>query len=267
MLLYRVIGNRVFLLKKILYFEVMRYTIFSICLLLLLNGCTMHPPSASAFMGAAESYKVRTVTVRGETSKYESKDDGWDVPVAVDVLKTDGVGFVWGYGFLPSPYVTWGRVSEYFGFRVWLSAPWAITTLAMLCPVCFTGEEDDESSEDWYESESDDDDDDMDYVEFLGYWAGAFSGGSSIIEQIPIGSVVRIGFEQYIARSLKFFSKDEDTVAEAGFGGYLSLNFKYLSVGLDVHYGFMNFDSNRKRIAASLNVSFHYGREFSSHVK
>lgn len=43
---------------------------------------------------------------------------------------------------------------------------------------------------------------DFDFVGALEEWAGAFAGGLSVIEQIPIGDHFSFGIEQYIARNV-----------------------------------------------------------------
>ncbi|PWJ62510.1 MULTISPECIES: hypothetical protein [unclassified Fibrobacter] len=234
----------------------MRYLLISVTILLLLTGCTMHPPSTAAFMDAMESSYETHHSVRAEYSQYDKKEDGWDSPVAYDFLKSSN-GTVWGFGFQPSPYITFGTGNDYAAVRGWLSMPWALGIAVIVCPVCFIDTDDDDEEYDDYWSDIDDEKKDVDYVGAIEDLFGAFAGGISIIQQLPIGDVFRIGVEEYITRNVWIPRRDneEKSTLEAGFGAYINFRFENFSVGIDAHYGFLDFNPNRERFAISANVS------------
>lgn len=234
----------------------MRYLLISVTILLLLTGCTMHPPSTAAFMDAMESSYETHHSVRAEYSQYDKKEDGWDSPVAYDFLKSSN-GTVWGFGFQPSPYFTIGEGNDYFAVRSWISMPWVLGIAVIVCPVCFIDTDDDDEEYDDYWSDIDDEKKDVDYVGAIEDLFGAFAGGISIIQQLPIEDVFRIGVEEYITRNVWIPRRDneEKSTLEAGFGAYINFRFENFSVGIDAHYGFLDFNPNRERFAISANVS------------
>ncbi len=243
----------------------MRYLLASIMILLLLTGCTMHPPSTAAFMDALNAPPSRSHSVRGEFSQYEKSDDGWDSPLSYDLLVSNGENSVWGFGFQPSPYFTFGTGNEYAAVRGWISMPWVIGTAIVLCPACFIDTDDDDEEYDDYWTAIDDEKKDFDFVGTLEEWAGAFAGGLSVIEQIPIGDHFSFGIEQYIARNVWIPKRDNRNKSdiEAGFGAFANLWFRKFSIGIDAHYGFMDLDPDRTRFAFSVSVSYHHYRQYS----
>lgn len=237
----------------------MRHLLASITIMLLLTGCTMHPPSTAAFMDALNAPPSTSHSVRGEFSQYEKSEDGWDSPLSYDLLVSDGNYSVWGFGFQPSPYFTFGSGNEYAAVRGWISMPWVIGTAMVLCPVCFIDTDDDDKEYDDYWTAIDDEKKDLDIVGALEEWAGAFAGGLSLIEQISIGEHFCIGIEEYVARNVWIPRRDNKRKSdvEGGFGVFANLKFEKFSIGLDAHYGLMDFDPDRTRIAISANVSLH----------
>lgn len=244
----------------------MRYFYLTIlAFLIALSGCTMHPPSASGFMEAAEQgqkdEKVRVLTARAEKINFSLSGEEWSIPIALETTTANRSGFVSGWGVLPSPYVTFGYATEYFGWRSWVSAIWLGVTVAAICAtgVCIDSDSDDDYSSDYHENQED-----IDLIElnsFLAVWTELFSGGFSIIEQLPVGDFVRIGLEQYICRNfwLNFsnFGEQEDFGnMEVGVGAYVSfrINDKH-RISFDAHYGLLDFNSKKPRLSLALTYS------------
>lgn len=240
----------------------MRYLLFSITILLLLTGCTMHPPSTAAFMDAMSSPHATSHTARIEYAQYDEEKDGWDSPIAYDHLKSNN-GTVWGFGFQPSPYITFGTGNDYAAIRGWLSMPWALGIAVIVCPACFIDTDDDDEEYDDYWTELDDDKKDVDYVEALEDLFGTFAGGISFIQQIPISDHFSFGAEEYVCRNVwipRRGNKEKATV-EGGLGAFANLKFERFSIGIDAHYGLMNFELERERFALSVNFTFRSPRE------
>ena len=257
----------------------MRYfylTIFAF--LIALSGCTMHPPSASGFMEAAEQgqndEKVRVLTARAEKINFSLSGDEWNIPIALETTTARRSGYVGGWGLLPSPYVTFGYADKYFGWRSWVSAIWLGITIGAICAtgVCFYDDDDDDYS---YSASYYDDEDEVDLVElgsFLDAWTQLFSGGLSFIEQLPIGDYFRIGFEQYLCRNfwLNFsnFGEQEDFGnVEIGLGAYVSFRTGQHRISLDAHYGLLDFNTHKPRLSLALTYSNVIVYESASSIK
>lgn len=259
----------------------MRYfylTIFAF--LIALSGCTMHPPSASGFMEAAEQgqndEKVRVLTARAEKINFSLSGDEWNIPIALETTTAKRSGYVGGWGLLPSPYVTFGYADKYFGWRSWVSAIWLGITVGAICAtgVCF---EDDDDDDDYsYSYSYHDDEDDVDIVElgsFLDAWTQLFSGGLSFIEQLPIGDFLRIGLEEYICRNfwLNFsnFGEQEDFGnVEIGMGAYVSFRISDKHrISFDAHYGILDFNPKKPRLSLALTYSNTILYESASSIK
>lgn len=240
----------------------MRYLLISITILLLLTGCTMHPPSTAAFMDAMESSYETHHSVRAEYSQYDKKEDGWDSPVAYDFLKSSN-GTVWGFGFQPSPYITFGTGNDYAAVRGWLSMPWALGIAVVVCPLCFVDTDDDDKEYDDYWTELDEDKKNVDYVGAIEDLFGAFAGGISFIQQIPLSDHFRLGIEEYVSRNVWIPRRDnkEKSTVEGGLGAFANLKFRSISFGIDAHYGLMDFDPKRARMAFSVSVSYHHQKQ------
>ena len=255
----------------------MRYfylTLFAF--LIALSGCTMHPPSASGFMEAAEQgqndEKVRVITGSAEKINFSLSGDEWNIPIALETTTASRSGFVTGWGLLPSPYVTFGYADKYFGWRTWVSAIWLGVTIGAICAtgVCFEDDSEDDYSYSYY-----DDEDDADLVElnsFLAAWTELFSGGLSFIEQIPVGDFMRIGFEQYICRNFwlnwgKIDSQEDFGNVEIGVGAYVSFRIDKHRISLDAHYGLLDFNTEKPRLSLALTYSNIIRYESASSVR
>ena len=246
--------------------------------LIALSGCTMHPPSASGFMEAAEQgqndEKVRVLTARAEKINFSLSGDEWNIPIALETTAAKRSGYVGGWGLLPSPYVTFGYADKYFGWRSWVSAIWLGITVGAICAtgVCF----EDDGDDDYSYSYSYHDDDDVDLIElgtFLDAWTELFSGGLSFIEQLPIGDFLRIGIEEYICRNfwLNFGSIDaqEDFGnVEVGVGAYVSFRIDNKHrISLDAHYGILDFNTRKPRLSLAVTYSNILVYEAASSIK
>ena len=231
--------------------------------LIALSGCTMHPPSASGFMESLELSREgennRVYTARLEKINFSMQGNEWEIPLGLETTKGYANGFVTGWGLLPSPYFMFGQGNKYFAWRTWVSAIWLGITVAL---VCETGACDDEGDSDSY-SYYDDEYDDYDYVainSLLDAWMELFSGGFSVIEQIPIGDFIRIGFEQYICRNfwlnLGWIDDQLDFGnVEVGVGSYVSFRLGAHRISLDARYGILDFNPKKPRLSIGLNYS------------
>ena len=231
--------------------------------LIALSGCTMHPPSASGFMESLELSREgennRVYTARREKINFSMQGNEWEIPLGLETTKGYANGFVTGWGLLPSPYFMFGQGNKYFAWRTWVSAIWLGITVAL---VCETGACDDEGDSDSY-SYYDDEYDDYDYVainSLLDAWMELFSGGFSVIEQIPIGDFIRIGFEQYICRNfwlnLGWIDDQLDFGnVEVGVGSYVSFRLGAHRISLDARYGILDFNPKKPRLSIGLNYS------------
>ena len=254
-------------------------TIFAF--LIALSGCTMHPPSASGFMEAAEQgqndEKVRVLTARAEKINFSLSGDEWNIPIALETTTAKRSGYVGGWGLLPSPYVTFGYADKYFGWRSWVSAIWLGITVGAICAtgICFD-EDDDDDDYSYSASYYDDEEDDVDIIElatFLDAWTQLFSGGLSFIEQLPVGDFLRIGIEQYICRNfwLNFshFGEQEDFGnVELGVGAYVSFRISDRHrISFDAHYGILDFNPKKPRLSLALTYSNTILFEAASSIK
>jgi len=234
----------------------MRYLLVSITILLLLTGCTMHPPSTAAFMDATErSAKYpgesrQAFTVRGEYSQYAVKDDGWDFPASLEYLFSKN-GLTWGAGLLPSPYFTAGFGDKYYGVRTWISAPWLIGTLSVIG--LLSDDDDDEEYED-----KDDRYDVDDLGDLPALWFVTFAGGVSFIQQLPLGEFVRIGIEEFIARDVWIPVRDNNewSAIEAGLTAYISYRQSKFDIAIEGRYSILDMDPDRYRLGISLTASY-----------
>ena len=245
--------------------------------LIALSGCTMHPPSASGFMEAAEQgqndEKVRVLTVRAEKINFSLSGDEWNIPIALETTTASRSGYVGGWGLLPSPYVTFGYADKYFGWRSWVSAIWLGITVGAICAtgICF----DDDGDSDYSYSYSYDDEDDVDLIElgtFLDAWTELFSGGLSFIEQLPIGDFMRIGFEQYICRNFwlnwgSIEAQEDFGNVELGLGAYVSIRLDKHRISFDAHYGILDFNTKKPRLSLALTYSNVLVYESASSIK
>ena len=231
--------------------------------LIALSGCTMHPPSASGFMESLELSREgennRVYTARLEKINFSMQGNEWEIPLGLETTKGYANGFVTGWVLLPSPYFMFGQGNKYFAWRTWVSAIWLGITVAL---VCETGACDDEGDSDSY-SYYDDEYDDYDYVainSLLDAWMELFSGGFSVIEQIPIGDFIRIGFEQYICRNfwlnLGWIDDQLDFGnVEVGVGSYVSFRLGAHRISLDARYGILDFNPKKPRLSIGLSYS------------
>ncbi|WP_290733830.1 MULTISPECIES: hypothetical protein [unclassified Fibrobacter] len=231
--------------------------------LIALSGCTMHPPSASGFMESLELSREgennRVYTARLEKINFSMQGNEWEIPLGLETTKGYANGFVTGWGLLPSPYFMFGQGNKYFAWRTWVSAIWLGITVAL---VCETGACDDDGDSDSY-SHYDDEYDDYDYVainSLLDAWMELFSGGFSVIEQIPIGDFIRIGFEQYICRNfwlnLGWIDDQLDFGnVEVGVGSYVSFRLGAHRISLDARYGILDFNPKKPRLSIGLSYS------------
>ena len=231
--------------------------------LIALSGCTMHPPSASGFMESLELSREgennRVYTARLEKINFSMQGNEWEIPLGLETTKGYANGFVTGWGLLPSPYFMFGQGNKYFAWRTWVSAIWLGITVAL---VCETGACDDDGDSDSY-SYYDDEYDDYDYVainSLLDAWMELFSGGFSVIEQIPIGDFIRIGFEQYICRNfwlnLGWIDDQLDFGnVEVGVGSYVSFRLGAHRISLDARYGILDFNPKKPRLSIGLSYS------------
>ena len=252
-------------------------TIFAF--LIALSGCTMHPPSASGFMEAAEQgqkdEKVRVLTARAEKINFSLSGDEWNIPIALETTTARRSGYVSGWGVLPSPYVTFGYANENFGWRSWVSAIWLGITVGAICAtgICFESDGDDDYSYSYSYHEEEDDIDIVELNSFLAAWTQLFSGGFSVIEQLPIGDFLRLGFEQYICRNfwLNFsnFGEQEDFGnVEIGVGAYASFRIgDRHRVSFDAHYGILDFNTRKPRLSLALTYSNTIFYESASSIK
>ena len=88
-----------------------------------------------------------------------------------------------------------------------------------------------------------------------------FSGGFSLIQQIPIGDALRIGVEEYICRNiwLNFsdFGEQEDFGnVELGIGGYVSFRFGIHRLSLEARYAMLDFNPSKPRLTVSLSYNY-----------
>ena len=254
-------------------------TIFAV--LIALSGCTMHPPSASGFMEAAEQgqndEKVRVLTARAEKINFSLSGDEWNIPIALETTTAKRSGYVGGWGLLPSPYVTFGYADKYFGWRSWVSAIWLGITVGAVCAtgICFD-EDDDDDDYSYSASYYDDEEDDVDIIElasFLDAWTQLFSGGLSFIEQLPVGDFLRIGIEQYICRNFwlnfsNFGKQDDFGNVELGVGAYVSFRISDRHrISFDAHYGILDFNPKKPRLSLALTYSNTILFEAASSIK
>lgn len=235
----------------------------ALAFLIALSGCTMHPPSASGFMESLELSREgennRVYTARLEKINFSMQGNEWEIPLGLETTKGYANGFVTGWGLLPSPYFMFGQGNKYFAWRTWVSAIWLGITVAL---VCETGACDDDGDSDSY-SYYDDEYDDYDYVainSLLDAWMELFSGGFSVIEQIPIGDFIRIGFEQYICRNfwlnLGWIDDQLDFGnVEVGVGSYVSFRLGAHRISLDARYGILDFNPKKPRLSIGLSYS------------
>lgn len=242
----------------------MRYFYLTvIAALLTLSGCTMHPPSASGFMEAMERTidgpdKSGVISATAKKNNFSMSADEWEIPIGLEYVKSTNNGFVSGFGLLPSPYFVVGFGNQYLATRVWASAIWVGVTVAIVCASGYCSD-DDEDGEYSYSYESDDDDIVLD--SWLAAWTELFSGGFSLIQQIPIGDALRIGVEEYICRNiwLNFsdFGEQEDFGnVELGIGGYVSFRFGIHRLSLEARYAMLDFNPSKPRLTVSLSYNY-----------
>ena len=245
----------------------MRFLLLFVSFLLFMTGCTMHPPSTAAFMDATEKGRkewsaVKSVTIRPEYSQYENKDDGWDFPLALETLSSED-GYTKGFGLLPSPYFTIGYGTRHYGFRGWISAPWLIGTIGVLCPVCLTDDDEDDDDED------DDERYDVDNLEDLGdlpsLWLTTFAGGASFIQQFPIGSHLRLGIEEFVARNvwIPVRNNNEQSGVETGITFYINFTARRWHLAAEARYSILDMNPDRTRLALSISFSYDTMKEHS----
>ena len=234
----------------------------ALAFLIALSGCTMHPPSASGFMESIELVQEgennRVYTARLEKINFSMQGNEWEIPVGLETTKGYSNHFVTGWGLLPSPYFTFGQGNKYIAWRSWVSAIWLGVTVALVCETgaCFDEDGDDDYSYSYY-------DDDYDYAEInslLDAWMELFSGGFSVIEQIPIGDIVRIGFEQYICRNfwLNLGWVDDQLDfgnVEVGIGSYVSFRLGEHRISVDARYGILDFNTKKPRLTFGVSYS------------
>ena len=227
-----------------------------LAVLVALSGCTMHPPSASGFMEtverASQGEDTDVYTARAEKINFSLSGDEWEIPIGLEHTWSLSNDFIMGWGLLPSPYFTFGMGNKYFAWRSWVSAIWVGVTVALVCEAgdCGDGSDDDYVS-------------DEDYVainSLLDAWMELFSGGFSLIEQLPIGEFVRIGIEQYICRNFWLNpgwiddQRDFGNV-EVGVGAYVSFRFDEHRVSIDARYGLLDFNSRKPRLTFGVTYS------------
>lgn len=228
--------------------------------LIALSGCTMHPPSASGFMETVERANkgedTDVYTARAEKINFSLSGDEWEIPIGVEHTWSLANDFVMGWGALPSPYFTFGMGGKYFAWRSWVSALWVGITVALVCEAGDCGDDSDGDYSYSYTS-------DEEYIainSMLDAWMELFSGGFSLIEQIPIGDALRIGFEQYICRNfwlnLGWIDDQLDFGnIEAGLGAYVSFRFGEHRVSLDARYGLIDLNTRKPRLTIGFTYS------------
>ena len=96
---------------------------------------------------------------------------------------------------------------------------------------------------------------------WLAAWTELFSGGFSLIQQIPIGDALRIGVEEYICRNiwLNFsdFGEQEDFGnVELGVGGYVSFRLGIHRLSLEARYAMLDFNPSKPRLTVSLTYNY-----------
>ena len=228
--------------------------------LIALSGCTMHPPSASGFMETVERANkgedTDVYTARAEKINFSLSGDEWEIPIGLEHTWSIANDFVMGWGLLPSPYVTFGMGGKYFGWRSWVSALWLGITVALVCEAGDCGDDSDDDYSYSYTS-------DEEYIainSMLDAWMELFSGGFSLIEQLPIGDFVRIGFEQYICRNfwlnLGWIDDQLDFGnIEAGLGAYVSFRFDEHRISVDARYGLIDLNTRKPRLTIGITYS------------
>lgn len=234
-----------------------------IAVLITLSGCTMHPPSASGFMEAMERTidgpdKYGVISATAKKNNFSMSADEWEIPIGIEYVSSTNNGFVSGFGLLPSPYFVAGFGNKYLATRIWASAIWVGVTVAIICaPGYCTDDEDGDDASYSYDYDSDDD---IVLDSWLDAWTELFSGGFSLIQQIPIGNALRIGVEEYICRNLWLnfsdFGEQEDFGnVELGVGGYVSFRLGIHRLSLEARYAMLDFNPSKPRLTVSLTYN------------
>lgn len=211
----------------------------------LLSGCSMHPPSASSFMQAVENGGY-AASISAKKLYNNLSEDEWEMPVGLDLVSSNANGIALGVGLLPSPYFTIGTGNKYFGVRTWMSALWLGAMLAVF---------DESNNEDLSEEDKETIDD------ITSVLLNLFSGGFSIIEQLPIGSIVRIGLEEFIARNfwISHWEQDDFSNFEVGAGAYLTINAYNHHFTFEGRYSLIDFNIDKDRLTLSLIYTLTFG--------